>query len=46
MGSWKKTKWGEVATLEYGKALRDYDEEMECIQYMVQMVKLAGMTNR
>jgi type I restriction enzyme S subunit len=27
MGSWKKTKWGEVATLEYGKALRDYDEE-------------------
>jgi len=27
MNSWKKTKWGEIATLEYGKALRDYDEE-------------------
>ena len=23
---WKRTKWGELATLEYGKSLRDYDD--------------------
>ena len=25
--SWQQTKWGALATLEYGKSLRDYDDE-------------------
>jgi type I restriction enzyme S subunit len=24
--SWRRTKWGELASLEYGKSLRDYDD--------------------
>ena len=26
-GEWRETKWGEIATLEYGKSLRDYQEK-------------------
>lgn len=27
VGEWKETTWGDLATLEYGKALRDYGDE-------------------
>src|SRR5947208_3289491 len=27
MAEWRETTWGELATLEYGKSLRDYAED-------------------
>ena len=27
LGTWQKTRWGNIATLEYGRALRDYDSD-------------------
>src|ERR1039457_1938966 len=29
MSGWSPTKWGELATLEYGKAIRDYHDKTD-----------------
>lgn len=32
MNQWKETTWGDLATLEYGKALRDYRKSSGCFR--------------